>query len=517
VPDTEGLAPAGSLLSRIRTLFSPGVGVDAEYVAEYRRELSLKTLRLGRIASILTIVFLPLFVLQDVFVLKMSILPWRLVAFVPMMLFAVASFTVLRRRPDRVVQYFAIVLSGFMSMMSGIVVSVFSDPGSPPYLTYLVLDSLAVMMLVVFLFSAGARRYLPAILFAPLAAAVLYLAFAVGLPPARLSALTNPAAVAVALVVMASFQERLSFNEFRMRKLAETRGREAVRAEENVRESRQILQSFLDSVNERAFVIDADGAVVFANQAFAAGIGEELARVVGRELSSLLPAGVDARYRELRETALSSKRPARIEIEEGGAVLENTIYPVFDAGGEIVYLGILAKDITERKLAERQLEYWAVHDALTGLYNRRFLIESVKAAVVYAKRGHPCSLIYADLDDFKAVNDAKGHEAGDAVLRAVADILSASIRSNDAAFRVGGDEFAVVLRDMGLDGALQIAARLGQAVRERRFTFDGDSFPVGLSIGVTEIDGTRGADEAVALADAAMYRAKRGGKNRIES
>jgi diguanylate cyclase (GGDEF)-like protein/PAS domain S-box-containing protein len=492
-------------------------GGDAEYATEYRLELAQRTLRLGRIASLLGVVFLPLFILQDIFVLKMRILPWRITGYAAMVMFAGASFSVLRRRPRIVVECYAVTLLCFMLMMSGIVLTIFSDPASTIAHAYLVIDSLVVSMMLVFLFSAGARRYIAAILFVPLAALVVCLALGVGLPLDRLSAFSNPAAVAIALIAMSAFQERLAFKEFKMRKLAAAREMEKSRAEDRARENRLILQSFLDSVSERAFVMDKTGVIVFANQAFAGDIGRDLDSIIGQDCSAFMPADFQARYKGIYAEVLASKEPLRIETEENGLVFENTIYPVRDCEGSIDYIGVLAKDITERKDNERRLEYVAIHDALTGLYNRRFLIESLKQAIAQAKRGDSASLIYADLDDFKAVNDKKGHEAGDVVLREVAGILFASIRARDAAFRIGGDEFAILFRDMRLEAALQIARRVGAAVRERQFVFDGEVFSVGMSIGVTEIDGDRGADDVLTCADAAMYRAKKGGKNRVES
>ncbi len=503
----------------------------------YRAELSSKTLRIGRVASLLATLALPLFMLQDVLVLKLDILHWRLLGYIPLVAFAVLSLTVFPRHKRLVLPCYSAALLGFTGMMSGIMSSVISNPGTSEYMKYLTLDSLVVSMIVIYLFVGGARRYLALILYIPMGASWMYLISVSPLPLQRLSALSNPASVALALSVMAVFQERLSFDEFRMRSLAEKQDliievksaeleslndeltvtlkrlevdlEEKRQAEERIRQDQRILQAFLDAITEPAFVVNRGFTVVFANQAFASGIRADLSSIIGKNLAGLIPDEFEKYHSETMEVVNRSREPVQVEVERNGRVLENSVYPVFDSDDEIVYLGVLAKDITERKVNEHALEDIAARDALTGVFNRRFLMEALGNAVANANRGIGSVLLYIDLDNFKIVNDRKGHEAGDDVLRGMAELFMASIRGGDSVFRIGGDEFAILLGDMDLQEALRIADRLEKTAFERGFVFGGETFAVGLSIGAVEIDGKRSADSVLSLADAAMYEKKR--------
>jgi PAS domain S-box-containing protein len=411
----------------------------------YRAELSSRTLRIGRIASLLVVLGLPLFMLQDILVLKLDILHWRLMGYVPFVVFAVLAFTALSRHKWLVLPCYSAALLGFMGMMSGIGASVLSNPGTSEYIKYLTLDALVVSMIVVYFFASGARRYLGLILYIPMGASWIYLLIVSPLPLQRLSALSNPASVALALVVMAIFQERLSFDEFRMRRLAEKQDliigeksaeleslndeltatlkrleidlEEKRQVEERMRQDQRILQGFLDAITDPAFVVNRGFTVVFANQAFASGLHVDLASIIGKNLTALIPDEFSKYHGETLEAVNRSRKPVQVELENNERVFENTVYPVFDSFDEIAYLGVLTKDITKRKVNEQALEDIAARDSLTGLFNRRFMMEALGKAVANAKRGQGSVLLYIDLDDFKIVNDRKGHEAGDDVLR----------------------------------------------------------------------------------------------------
>jgi len=179
------------------------------------------------------------------------------------------------------------------------------------------------------------------------------------------------------------------------------------------------------------------------------------------------------------------------------------------------YFVAVFDDITERKRYEENMAYFATHDALTGLMNRRALEEVLGRTVARARRGRHSSLLYTDLDNFKDVNDTVGHGAGDEVLIALAGLLKAELRTEDAVFRLGGDEFAVLLD--GIDGgeAQNIAERIRKTVESHLFAAERRVFPLTLSIGLVAIDGAMATGELLSRADTAMYRAKSQGKNRI--
>jgi diguanylate cyclase (GGDEF)-like protein len=172
-------------------------------------------------------------------------------------------------------------------------------------------------------------------------------------------------------------------------------------------------------------------------------------------------------------------------------------------------------EIDERKRYEERLEYFAAHDALTGLLNRRSLEEMLNRSIARAKRGAFSSLLYMDLDNFKDVNDSVGHAAGDEVLITLAGLLKEALRTEDVVFRLGGDEFAVLLDGINGIEALPAAERMRSAVEAHPFEQEGRLFPLTMSIGFTEIDGKLATGALMSQADAAMYQAKRQGKNRI--
>jgi diguanylate cyclase (GGDEF)-like protein len=159
----------------------------------------------------------------------------------------------------------------------------------------------------------------------------------------------------------------------------------------------------------------------------------------------------------------------------------------------------------------------AVTDELTGLFNHRRFQEALVSEAERAKRfGHSVALVMLDLDDFKHVNDSYGHQQGDVVLAAVARVLRASSREIDAPARYGGEELAVVLPETDLEGAFRLAERVRLGIEALEFPMpDGGLLRVTASLGVAAIPETASAPrELLAAADAALYEAKRAGRNK---
>jgi len=159
-------------------------------------------------------------------------------------------------------------------------------------------------------------------------------------------------------------------------------------------------------------------------------------------------------------------------------------------------------------------------DPVTGLRTRRYASEVLNIEWIRARRYHtPLSVMMADLDHFKRVNDEYGHPAGDAVLRGVSEILRTTLRATDVPGRYGGEEILVILPQTEGTGALQLAGRWRQAVRDACFDSpDGRKIQVTLSIGVASFDPAHGTPEdLVSAADDALYRAKHGGRDRVEA
>jgi diguanylate cyclase len=156
-------------------------------------------------------------------------------------------------------------------------------------------------------------------------------------------------------------------------------------------------------------------------------------------------------------------------------------------------------------------------DPLTGLHTRRGMNEALANEMNrYRRTGQSFCLALCDLDHFKAVNDTHGHETGDRVLSVFAAVVSRTVRSFDEAFRMGGEEFLICLKDTGLDGAYTVVERLRQDVMNEIIpAADGSPIRVTASFGLVQSDAAPSIEELVVLADKALYRAKAAGRNRI--
>ena len=164
------------------------------------------------------------------------------------------------------------------------------------------------------------------------------------------------------------------------------------------------------------------------------------------------------------------------------------------------------------------LRHQSIRDALTGLFNRRYLEETLDRELARVRREHkPLGVMMLDLDHFKAFNDALGHEAGDKILRAVANVLRANARAEDIVCRYGGEEFIMILPDASLTITLGRAELICQAVRALGDDFrSGGAAAVTISIGVAGFPehGDKGAD-IIRMADATLYQAKRAGRDQV--
>jgi diguanylate cyclase (GGDEF)-like protein len=221
-------------------------------------------------------------------------------------------------------------------------------------------------------------------------------------------------------------------------------------------------------------------------------------------------------------TGVSTVLGKRLEVpavrKDGSSLMVELRMSVLELHGQQMFSAFL-HDISERKETEARREYESRHDMLTSLLNRRALLETLPVAQARAARtGKSMALLFIDLDGFKAVNDDLGHDAGDAVLRTVAQRLQDVVRKTDSVFRLAGDEFTVLLEAMSdtFGDARQVAdkiiAEVGRPVPV------GDDFAnVGASIGVAVFTpaGTASAEDLIKEADRQMYAAKRAGKGQV--
>jgi len=182
-------------------------------------------------------------------------------------------------------------------------------------------------------------------------------------------------------------------------------------------------------------------------------------------------------------------------------------------GGRLLTYG----DVSELTRQADALEQLAAVDGMTGLNNRRnFLLLAESEWSRFKRYGQPLALLMIDIDLFKSVNDTYGHDAGDEVIKAVAEILQSHKRASDIAGRLGGEEFALILPEATLDRAASAAERLRQLVADRVVIADGRAISVTISIGVSVCHAdTSGIDELLKQADVALYQAKLSGRNRV--
>lgn len=192
--------------------------------------------------------------------------------------------------------------------------------------------------------------------------------------------------------------------------------------------------------------------------------------------------------------------------------------PIFGANGQLSAVVETLRDLTDEKMAQAALEQLATRDGLTGLANRRCFDDTLEAEWARALRQmQPLSLLMVDVDNFKAYNDAHGHLGGDECLKRVARAVASEMRANDLVARYGGEEFAVVLPNQSLKGAAIVAERIRSRVEQLQLPCCFAAGHVTVSIGAaTAIAGPDNhANQLVAIADAALYRAKHLGRNRI--
>jgi diguanylate cyclase (GGDEF)-like protein/PAS domain S-box-containing protein len=192
-----------------------------------------------------------------------------------------------------------------------------------------------------------------------------------------------------------------------------------------------------------------------------------------------------------------------------------TKVPLHDDSGAVIGLIGITREINELKATELDLQHLATHDPLTGLPNRYLLIDRLTRTLAHAKRSRLVfAVLFIDVDDFKGINDARGHEFGDLVLRALGAILTGSIRGSDTVARIGGDEFVIILETLGgRQDAKVVASKILRGIA-KPFMLEQHEVKLTVSIGISFYpDNTGDAEVLLRAADYAMYLAKGEGKN----
>jgi diguanylate cyclase (GGDEF)-like protein/PAS domain S-box-containing protein len=266
-------------------------------------------------------------------------------------------------------------------------------------------------------------------------------------------------------------------------------------------------------------VVGLDGSLQRINRALCEIAGYPREQLEAGRFAALLhpddrPAA-EAAFAGLRDGAESRYRVERRYVNASGETVpvEISAAVVYDADGAPLHVLSQVNDITERKRVERQLQYLADHDPLTGLYNRRRLEQELGR---YIEAGAGGAVLAIDLDHFKLVNDTLGHAAGDELICRVAELLRGRLRATDLLARLGGDEFAVILPGAGPAQAVRVAEELHETLGDQARDAEPASPArwVTASIGIASLASGSTAAGPLVEADIAMYDAKEDGRNR---
>jgi diguanylate cyclase len=306
-----------------------------------------------------------------------------------------------------------------------------------------------------------------------------------------------------------------------------------VELEERVRErtaelrrSRDALQTITDNLPALIAVVDRNLCYQFNNETFKSVFAADPAALRGRNLSETLRPEVFEQLQPLFTRALAGERVTCDEVryaDDAERVWQATYIPA-ERDGKVTGFYVMSHDVTEQRRTEQRLRESALLDPLTGLANRRALQDAL-----YELRagGDPFALFFIDMDGFKSINDRYGHEIGDALLKEVAGRLAATVHVGDVVSRLGGDEFVVASHGVSdARAGERIAAAICREV-SKPFVVAGLTVETSASVGVvlTGAAGAAGvalpaeaesmalADDPLCLADAAMYEAKRAGRN----
>ena len=325
--------------------------------------------------------------------------------------------------------------------------------------------------------------------------------------------------ICLILLVISLFLMTWERDEHALRQSEQALKSAVVMAEQQHRE----LEVTLRTANDGIYIIDDSGLLIEANDAFLqmhqfdkSVVGQLCVQDWDTQLEDVLLHSYAQRVRNgeqkmIFETVHRCRDGKHLNVEvSANALIRN--------GQQVIYCA--ARDISDRKRLETQLLAQAHFDYLTGLNNRRYFVELSESELLRAKRyQNKLSLLMLDIDDFKHINDTYGHKAGDVVLTQIALICRNILREIDIIGRLGGEEFAVVLPETGVDYAMEVAERLRLAVALARIPIsDNISLHITVSIGVTSLAAYHDNVDALLLsADKALYLAKGAGKNRVVS
>ncbi|MDC6170512.1 bifunctional diguanylate cyclase/phosphodiesterase [Paucibacter sp. XJ19-41] len=296
-----------------------------------------------------------------------------------------------------------------------------------------------------------------------------------------------------------------------------------------LQEQAQHTQAILDHMVDAVITIDSAGQIASFNPAAERIFGYPAAEAIGRNISLLMPEPDSGRHADYLSRYLAGG-PARV-IGQGrdvdGRRKSGEVFPMslavsrIERRGQTLFIG-LARDISDRKRAEAAIERLAFYDPLTTLPNRRLLLDRLAQSLAASQRsGRHGAVLFIDIDNFKSLNDTLGHGMGDRLLKSMAQRLQAALRAQDSVARWGGDEFVVLLQDLGADAG--VAALHAEAAAEKLLRVLGQPYQLDEhlhhstpSIGIVIWGaGDTSSEDLLKHADHAMYQAKAAGRNQL--
>ena len=288
-------------------------------------------------------------------------------------------------------------------------------------------------------------------------------------------------------------------------------------------ESEARFRLIADSTGDAIMNVANDGTILYASAGMRNLVGFAPGKLIGRKSYDMIDADELAKHDAARaEASANPDRTVsdtfRINTARGGERWFDTSYrATVDEDGVVTGLVSVLRDVTDRKAAEARLKLEASTDPLTGLANRRAVIRRLERDIDRVGRGEgSCAVAVFDLDRFKAINDAHGHAVGDEVLQAFAAAATGTVREADMVGRIGGEEFALVLWNADEALAMKICERLRKALAAVRVdTAEGAQVVVRASAGIAMVEAGIDPASILAAADAALYQAKAGGRDRL--
>jgi diguanylate cyclase (GGDEF)-like protein/PAS domain S-box-containing protein len=272
------------------------------------------------------------------------------------------------------------------------------------------------------------------------------------------------------------------------------------------------------AISDPVWTTTTDGHITTANEALADLVGLPQASLIGRSVFQFYTrASAEIVKESARDKLRDPSQMTRLDLDfvraDGAVVPAEVASQLLSTDGVAREFLVIARDVTEQRGREAALRSQAEHDALTGLPNRARLVQELELAIAKAD-SEPASLAMIDLDRFKHVNDTLGHEAGDAVLIAVASTI-ASAAGGHLAARLSGDEFVVLITGVEAKEAVATAERVRDALAFADIRVRGERIRQQISVGVAQVGAGDAPGDVLAAADEALYQAKNAGRNRV--